>query len=121
MSPLILDDNTASGEIARLGKSFTPATSGKYSMWVAHDTSAFAKPYYFADGKEGGSSGTLAVLVKMEDGQFMAIDDNAYTNIKAYSTDTWYHVLIEFDCSTDTYDIWIDGELLGEDLTFYQK
>jgi hypothetical protein len=36
----------------------------------------------------------------------------------AYSINTWYHFKIEFDCSTDTWDIYINGVLKIDDASF---
>ncbi|KKL69350.1 hypothetical protein LCGC14_2115830, partial [marine sediment metagenome] len=43
------------------------------------------------------------------DGNIWYSDDTGDTAIQAYTANTWYHFNIFFDCSTGTYDLWIDG------------
>jgi len=42
-----------------------------------------------------------------------------HSNIQKYYPNIWYRLLLIIDCSTDTFDIYIDGVLKGSSLPFY--
>jgi len=44
--------------------------------------------------------------------------DGASNDIQAAVNNIWYHFRLVFDCTTDTYDIWVDGILMIDDADF---
>ncbi len=98
--------------------SFTPQTSGNVEFW------------WYQNPGEGGMV-MLDSSVLYQYPVFLFSDNNyywyygpGYTPIPLvpYNHWTWYHHRIDFDCTTDTFDWWIDGELVGNDLSFlYSK
>ncbi|NHI95011.1 MAG: hypothetical protein EAX96_21150, partial [Candidatus Lokiarchaeota archaeon] len=62
-------------------------------------------------------SPTQLVLTFRMDGKI--VWESSQEVLASYSADIWYHVKIYFDCDTDLASVWLDSELIGEDLSFY--
>ena len=58
------------------------------------------------------------ILVTFWNGKIMYLDPSGFQDLDppfTYTPDTWYHFRFEFDCGTDTYDIYIDDDLKKQD------
>ncbi|MEA3248449.1 MAG: hypothetical protein U9Q73_01960 [Nanoarchaeota archaeon] len=53
-----------------------------------------------------------------DDGKLYYDDGSSDHEIESYSANQWYYIKINFTTATDTFDLWIDGDLKGEDLGF---
>ncbi|MGC9337964.1 MAG: hypothetical protein ACP5EQ_07750, partial [Candidatus Cloacimonadia bacterium] len=49
---------------------------------------------------------------------FTGIDN---TNLRSYSTQKWYHIKAQLDFTTETADVYIDGNLEGDNLKIYPR
>ena len=85
--------------------------------------------FYMAAISISGYSGGIVVLnqnietsiyILFEDGQ-IKYHDGIRHNLQVYSVNTWYHVRIEFNCSSDTYDIYINDLLAENDASFWYE
>ncbi|OQB14074.1 MAG: hypothetical protein BWY15_01447 [Firmicutes bacterium ADurb.Bin193] len=65
-------------------------------------------------------SGTTGVMVKFKANGNIAYKNSAgvWTNLAPYSPNTWYHIKIEADSSTDTCTISIDGTPLATNVAY---
>lgn len=80
--------------------------SGTVEFWVsANDTS---KAFYM---RILASISERAAVIRIENDYIYCRGSTTWTNVKSISNNRWYHFRIEFDCSTDTYNCWIDGNL----------
>jgi hypothetical protein len=58
------------------------------------------------------------MLVTFWNGKIMYLDPSGFQDLDppfTYTPDTWYHFRLEFDCGTDTYDIYINNNLKKQD------
>ncbi|MFW9968750.1 MAG: DNRLRE domain-containing protein [Candidatus Odinarchaeota archaeon] len=96
---------------------FSSSTSGVVSFYYYLDNDNLIA-FYLKDGL--GSAGVRGYF-RHSGNNVKFYDDTVLTTIKTPETnDEWHYMEIEFDCSTYTFSIWIDGELCAEDFTFYQ-
>lgn len=54
-------------------------------------------------------AGTAGPYLSFNSSGNITYNDGTEHTIQAYSSNTWYHVVIDADISTDTYTLWIDG------------
>ena len=64
----------------------------------------------------GPSSSYLAAMVMFRYGDVYL---NFYDVVGDYTPDEWYHVRFDFDCETDRFDFYLNGEQLVSDEYFY--
>ena len=58
------------------------------------------------------------ILVAFWNGKIMYLGSSGWGDMDTpftYTTDTWYHFRFEFDCGTNTYDIYVDDNLEKQD------
>jgi len=95
-----------SGYVSFLNRFDSNKVSGTVEFWVsANDTS---KAFYM---RILASISEKAAVIRIENDYIYCRGSTTWTNVKSISNDKWYHFRIEFDCSTDTYNCWIDGNL----------
>jgi hypothetical protein len=78
-------------------------TSGTVEFW--YRTTDDTKDTYIrlSEGDDG-----YAVVIKQDSGYIQYYEDGVgYQNLYNISNNTWYRLRVDFDCSTDTYDIYI--------------
>ena len=108
--------DTGSGEVSLYNFFDSPQTSGTVEWWMRTDEIS-------ADNTlriwlyEGGTARTQLANV---DGGIWSYQDGpaTWTNILTLQSNTWYHVRLDFDCGTDTIDLWLDGVKLVSDGPF---
>lgn len=92
---------------------FTPQITGVVEFWWmvedATDTSFF---YLYNELGRG-----VQIVITSESFFYRNATATAPTGVTALD-DTWYHISLDFDCTTDTYDFYINGILAGNDLHF---
>lgn len=65
------------------------------------------------------SLGDRAVYLQIDGGEWKVDDGGTITNLgKSASNGTWYHVRLEIDTDTDSYDVYVDGSQIGSDIAF---
>ena len=109
---LNISDNSATGQ-AIIYDGFNSQTSGIIESWVK--ISDASKSINFI-GREG-TSHMMTIGIDLDKFRYY---DGGWFNITggAVLDDVWYHVRIDFDCSTDTFDFYLNGSLLDSDLPF---
>jgi len=102
-----------SGYVSFLNQFDSNKVSGTVEFWVStNDTS---KAFYM---RILASISERAVIMRIENDYIYCQDSTTWRVVKSISNNKWYHFSIEFDCSTDTYNCWIDGNLEAADYGF---
>ncbi len=68
--------------------------------------------------EENPDPGDWGILVAFWNGKIMYLGSSGWEDLDppfTYTPNTWYHFRFEFDCGTDTYDIYIDDDLKKQD------
>lgn len=92
---------------------FAAQTSGSVEFWIRSPTPSNRVNLLLQDS--GGSTGPYFVFGT----NIQYRDASNFHTIKAASNNTWYHILLDFDCATDIYDIYIDGTKEVDGASFY--
>ena len=101
-----LDDQNGSA-YAIISKSFSGQSDGEIEMFVRSDDVTKASQFFIYDGSTSNS-----IDIRLYNSRFEYYDGAAFQNIVAASSDTWYHLRIVFDCSSN-WTIYIDGAQYG--------
>jgi hypothetical protein len=91
---------------------FSSLTDGIVECYVR----ASADGCFISTTNEGDNWGILVIF--WNGGRIMYLDPTGYKDLDppfTYTPNTWYHFRFEFDCGTDTYDIYIDDDLKKQD------
>jgi len=99
-------DTSGFDDIA-MGNDFTSQSIGTIELWVriTDATDSIVIEIKDTDGGDRAFATRLRNdIIVTEDPGWQTIVDPALDN-------TWYHIRWDFDCSSDTYDIYIDGNL----------
>jgi hypothetical protein len=91
-----------------------------YKDFGVTEETGTVEAYFAADDVSGagigfvlmGNAGAVGVLVGFVAGKLSVASDGGFTIIDVIDpavNDTWYHLKIEFDCTSDTFDLWVDG------------
>lgn len=114
----VLDLETTAGNTSCYSDiDFTIQASGTIEFYfrLSHATNDFLYWFFYEDVTE-------AIVIKKDQGQSKLVYHNGvgYQDLwTGLSADTWYHVRLTFDCATDTFDFYGDGDLkVGAGLSF---
>jgi len=117
--PMKFTDASSDGTKADI--SFTAKTSGSISLW-ALNTLTTSDQFCCVNLYESSAKTTTALRIIMMSGNFYALTTGGWSSLgQTYSANTWYHIKVDFDCSTQTYDVFIDGAEKGTDIAFYSS
>ncbi len=109
----VLDfDDQSNLNYAGMYQTYSGQITGTIEFWWRIDTSA--SMFYLSLG-----TGNNIWLGFHSTGQFAWANVGwGYTNVQAFSADIWYHHRIVWDSGTDTYDWYIDGSLVANNVAF---
>ncbi len=101
-------------EDCSLYRTFGSRTSGVVSFWLrGTDVSEGLEIRFYQ-----GSYKKIYMAINGDDLDYKHGDD--WDKIYDFPGDNiWYYIKIDFNCGTDTFDIWIDGVQRGNNLGFY--
>ncbi|MFX1566908.1 MAG: hypothetical protein ACFFCV_00915 [Promethearchaeota archaeon] len=106
--------DTNSSPSANILDSFASAKSnGVVEFWICTNDSA--ENIYI---RIRGSISELAVVIRTDGNMFQCYDSTSWSDLIPCINDKWYHFSVEFNCSTDTFDIYIDNTLIADDYGF---
>ncbi|MFX1237585.1 MAG: LamG-like jellyroll fold domain-containing protein, partial [Promethearchaeota archaeon] len=93
---------------------FSNQTSGTIEFWIkiSNNTKTFEITMLSSSGQK-----SIYIILNSTTSQW-AWYDGAYHDVLACENDVWYHFKINFDCSTDTYDWYINSILEVDDADF---
>ncbi|MFX1481274.1 MAG: hypothetical protein ACFFCI_24605, partial [Promethearchaeota archaeon] len=107
---LKLVDNDAEINGINIYQDFSSQSSGIAEFWFREDSEGINDKYWIRL-KDGGSD---AVLLRYYAGYFYYYNSTgAIHTICAINNDQWYHMSVHFDCTTDLFDFYVDGQLQG--------
>jgi len=92
---------------------FSPQTSGTVEFWFYHSDNWKNVQFMLQDG-----SSTYGVRFKFDNEHIIYYDGSAWNEITSFSGNQWYHIRIDFNCTTDTYDLYLDYVLILNDGEF---
>jgi len=107
-------DNFPGGAI-NIWHDFTLLTEGTVEC---HARSSANGCFITTSEDENPDPGDWGILVAFWNGKIMYLGSSGWGDMDppfTYTPDTWYHFRFEFDCGTDTYDIYIDDNLEKQD------
>jgi len=102
-----------------LTQTFTSQTTGIVEFYIRKESGSTQA------GVELRLAGVIATGIRIDynnNGKFEAYQGAGYLEIAAgaYSDQTWFHIKIDFDTSTDTADFYINGALEASNVAFKQ-
>ncbi|MCK5396875.1 MAG: FG-GAP repeat protein, partial [Thermoplasmata archaeon] len=114
---LMLDDDSATADAgcAIIRDDFTTTTVGAFEFWARCADQGTSEEEFAIILRSGN---TDAIEVGFNDGAFAHQTENLVSSLRPYVANQWYHFLVAFDCDTDLFDYYIDGELQGAGLGF---
>lgn len=99
---------------AAFSNSFNPQISGTLEFWWnVLDATGATHFYLYTENNERG----VQILVQNDALHYRNATHTATTGYTILDN-TWFHIRIEFDCTTDTYDLYANNEKVGDDLHF---
>ncbi len=114
---MMLDDDSSDDDVGCIIQSdpFAPTTSGALEFMIragnqGATTDQFAIMLY--------SSSNFRVAVGLYAGSICFQNGPTVYRQSTYVPDQWYHFKIVFDCVSDKYDFYVDGELVCNDIAF---
>jgi len=115
-------DNTGANH-DELHNSFSLQTNGTVEFWMLADDVSEALSIRLMDDTATDVWGPAIGWIQIYQDYIRYYDDTlTYYNVKSITDNTWYHVKIEFECSTgnykglaqDTWRFYVDGEQFGD-------
>jgi len=86
-------------------------SSGIYEMWFYITDASYQGYSYLYDGN------IPITDIFVSSNQLWYYDGDTYS-IASISDNTWYHLKVDFDCSSNTYDIYLDEDLIQDNANF---
>ncbi|MEM3396647.1 MAG: hypothetical protein QW620_03225 [Thermoplasmata archaeon] len=95
-------------------KTFSPLKQGVVDLWVNH-TSGQIYLFMFASGYNP----TYPVIEIVLYGWISAYNGYGWVDMDSYTLNTWWNLKIIFNSDTDTYNVYKNGVLIGENITYF--
>ncbi|KKK89341.1 hypothetical protein LCGC14_2734080, partial [marine sediment metagenome] len=105
---------TADGGSGNFYDSFDTQTLGSVEFWFYIDE--LGNNYWEFYLMSGGSPAVWVIFTTAQEIKFR--DGAGWDVIDTYIDNKWFHLKIDFDCGTDTYDVYIDGVLKATGFDF---
>lgn len=109
----LFDTESGAGDIAIVNNSFSPQTSGTIEFW--YRTSGFLEDQSFRTEYNLD----ISIYFSVSSGNFQYYNASGWHVLAPHNNDQWYHIRFDFDCASDTYDFYLDGNLIQSNLEFY--
>jgi len=99
---------------------FNPTPTTGFVEWWAYyeDNGQNHGGAVFIDGY-GATWGSSAIVGLKGDGSVLYYDGSTINYILGYELDTWHHFKIEFDCSTDKYNLTVNNIQVRTNVNFF--
>ncbi|MHA2096962.1 MAG: LamG-like jellyroll fold domain-containing protein, partial [Candidatus Hodarchaeales archaeon] len=109
----IFDTESSTTAQAFASNNFAPQTSGTIEFW--YRTGGFPEDQTF----RVESSSDISIYFGARSGNFQYRNASDWQDLVPFNTNQWYHIRLDFDCASDTYDFYLDGNLIKSNLEFY--
>ncbi len=96
---------------------FDPIVAGSVEWWMYYEDNALNHGAAVSINKLFPWESLTAVGLK-GDGSIMYYDGGIQSFYGTYSLDTWHHFKLDFDCSTDKFNLTFNGNLILSDIDF---
>ncbi len=104
-----------------LYNNFAPQTTGSVEFWI-YGLAGIESATYIRLHKGVPSPTNAGPYLKVDwSGEYLRYYSGGYTDIissSGFSERTWHHIRVAFNCTTDTFDIWVNGIQEGTGLPF---
>ncbi|MHA2182260.1 MAG: hypothetical protein ACXAAH_12655, partial [Promethearchaeota archaeon] len=107
----LYDNGVGATNYAEIINSFSPRTSGVIEYWHRASSTEYSSFRILND-----SSFALQVATSGGNWQY---HNGTWQTFKVASINQWYHVKLDINCTTSSYDIYIDGVLEVDDAEFF--
>lgn len=99
------------GSVAAADQDFTPQTSGTIELWVLKEPFCDGPIIIVALGNNATNQNAIRLLIDDSNYPGEEFYANGYGEFAdgIYHDDQWFHLRLDFDCTTDKYDIYLDG------------
>jgi hypothetical protein len=91
-------------------------TTGDISFWVLLDQSSST---HWTLLRGPTPSFSAACVVAFMSNKIYIYNSTNPVEIQSYSTNTWYHIRISFNCATQIYAVYINNQLINNTYSFY--
>ena len=108
-----LVDNSASRSPLITNEFEAGQVNGTVEFWAK--TSVVGKRSHFKLYNQGGSQ---SVEIQFDGNTFRYYNGSTLMTDQSITQFNWYHIVIVFDCETDTYDLYLDGNLIAAGINF---
>jgi len=109
----LFDTESGTGDWAYANNNFAPQISGTVEFW--YRTGGFLEDQTF----HLESSSDIAIYFRVNAGNFMYRNASGFQILAPHNNNQWYHIRFVFNCTSDTYDFYLDGNLIKSNLEFY--
>ena len=107
--------DTSSGSTCQVENKFSNTVTGTIELWVRLDSTNKGVNILIGDEEGPNDIWIDAVRLFFEPDGWIKYQDTIFHNIMTYSADYWYHIRVDFDCTPQTFDLYIDNELKVND------
>jgi len=107
--------DTSSGSTCQVENKFSNTVAGTIELWVRLDSTNKGVNIWIGDEEGPNDIWIDAVRLFFEPDGWIKYQDTILHNIMTYSADYWYHIRVDFDCTPQTFDLYIDNELKVND------
>ncbi|MCX8173570.1 MAG: integrin alpha [Thermoplasmata archaeon] len=97
-------------------KTFSPMKQGVVDLWVNHNAGQLYL-FMFASGYNP----TYPVIEIVLYGWISAYNGYGWVDMDSYTLNTWWNLKIVFNSDTDTYNVYKNGVLIGENITYFDN
>ncbi|MHA1932842.1 MAG: Loki-CTERM sorting domain-containing protein [Promethearchaeota archaeon] len=107
----LYDNGVGETNYAEINNSFSPRTSGVIEYWHRASSTEYSSFRILNDS-------IFAFQVATSGGNWQ-YHNGTWQTFKVASINQWYHVKLDINCTTSSYDIYIDGVLEVDDAEFF--
>jgi hypothetical protein len=108
--------DTSSGSTCQAENKFSNTVTGTIEFWIRLNATDKGVSIWIGDEEGPGNTWDDAVKLYFEPDGWIKYQDSILHNIMTYNADSWYHIRIDFDCTPQTFDLYIDNELKVNDV-----
>ncbi|KKM64739.1 hypothetical protein LCGC14_1498340, partial [marine sediment metagenome] len=94
---------------------FSNTVTGIIEFWIRLNATDKGVNIWIGDEEGPNNIWIDAVRLFFEPDGWIKYQDSIMNNIMTYNADYWYHIRVDFNCSSQTFDLYIDNELKVND------
>ena len=107
-------DDQSGVNIALIELNFGNQISGTFELFFRSTNTGLSQSIYLHEG----ANNRFRFQIISDKLQWYRQSDTSWQDLANVVDDIWYHLKVDFDCTSDTLDVWLDGTSVGTDLPF---